>query len=323
MIRFGSIRTRQKISLSLLNAIYSLPLSKRVTRALMSYSKNVPSTELFGLNFKNPIGIAAGIDVNGEYIGPLSLTGCSFLEIGSITPLPEDSPVPVKVRIRPSERMVIEEYHINNKGILKVVENLRKQNHDMIVAANITKNSITDGSEEAVKDFEKCLGMLNDYVDMFIINLTGVTTDEQHSMQNIDYLSEILDRLLSLRLYFDHLPPILIKISDKIPPTQIDEILDYSQRNGIDGVVIRTDSYESTLKLVRDVNSKTCGHFPIIACGGISTPKQAKELLKSGASLIELYSAFFYQGASIVKHILKTLFPATSISPEEMKQNAD
>lgn len=309
MLRIGSIRTRQRLSLTFLRIIDALPLSKRITKAAFSYSKDIPPTEVFGLTFSNPLGIAAGFDPNGEYINPLSLTGCSFIEIGSITPEKEDSPLTHNIRIKPKERMVIPEHHINNKGVVEVIKNLRKESPKIIVAANITKNSTTPQSN-AVKDYEKCFALLNGLVDMFVINLTGITPAEMHDMQDIEYLSEILDRLLSLRLYLDDFTPILIKVSDKIPMSHLSDILDYSMRNGIDGVIVRADSYDATLHLVRTIHEKTSGNFPIIASGGLSTPNQARELLNAGATLLELYSAFFYEGGSIVRRILKGLFPS-------------
>ncbi|MCF0174966.1 MAG: hypothetical protein HUJ95_06470, partial [Bacteroidales bacterium] len=243
------------------------------------------------LTFNNPFGISSGIDINAEYINPLTLTGCSFVEIGPVTP----------------------EAQNNNKGVLYVLNNLKKIKPNTIVAACITKNKTTD-SEDAVKDYEKCFALLNDFVDMFIINLSGDTIEEKHAMHDVEYLSEILDKLLSLRLYFDRFTPILIKISDSIPSSQIDDILDYSMRNGIDGIVLHTNSYDTLLELVKNIHEKTKGNFPIIASGDVTTADQAKEILSSGATLIDLYSAFFEKGGSVIKNILKAIANETTQS---------
>ena len=296
------------------------------------YKKSDPSLErtVFGLKFRNPVGMAAGIDVSAKYSRHLSDMGFGFIEIGSVTPLPQKgNPSPRLFRL-PKDKAVIARMGNNNDGVKAVIDNLKKKSPSAIIAANITKNAASEG-DKIVKDFGYCFSMLYDFVDMFVVNISCSFADGKQP--DISYLSEILDEILDTRMTLDIYKPVLLKISPDIGHSQIDEILNYAQLSGIDGIVVGGSTlsrenlatspkklesigegrlsgaplFKKNLELVRYINEKTKGRLPIVGCGGIMTPENASEMLKAGASLVEVCTGLLYSGPSLVKKINKHL----------------
>lgn len=296
------------------------------------YKKTDPSLErtVFGIKFSNPVGMAAGIDNNGKYSRHFSDMGFAFLEIGSVTPLAQKgNPLP-RLFMLPKDKAVISRMGFNNDGIKAVIENLKKTHPTAVIAANISKNSISEG-DKIVKDYGYCFSMLYDFVDMFIVNISCSFTDGKQP--DLSYLSEIIDEMLETRMTLDQYKPVLLKISPDIGHSQVDEILNYALLSGIDGIVaggstlgreglnIKPEKLErigegrmsgaplfkKNLELVKYIHTQTKGRLPIIGCGGIMTPKDAAQMLEAGASLVEICSGFIYNGPSLVKKINKYL----------------
>jgi dihydroorotate dehydrogenase len=212
------------------------------------------------------------------------------------------------------------------------VEHLKKVRPEVIVAANISKNT-TSINEDAAKDYESAFALMYDFVDMFVLNVSCPNVVGLTSLQDITFLSDIVDKLLSLRMYYDEYRPILLKVSPDLPHQQLDEIIDYCMRSGVDGIVAgnTTRSREGltisqeqidkignggmsgapirkkNLELVRYISEKTKGKLPIIGVGGIMSGKDAKDMLDAGASLVEIYSGFIYEGPALIKNINKYL----------------
>ena len=203
----------------------------------------------------------------------------------------------------------------------------------VIVAANISKNTASI-NEDAAKDYEKGFGLLYDFVDMFVVNVSCPNVVGLTALQDISFLGEIVDKLLDLRMYYDTYKPILLKVSPDLSHQQLDEIIDYCLRSGIDGIVAGNTTrsregitsiseekiaaignggmsgaplHNKNLELVKYVHTRSEGKLPIIGVGGIMSPEQAKAMLDAGASLIELYSGFIYEGPALIKNILKYL----------------
>jgi dihydroorotate dehydrogenase len=222
---------------------------------------------------------------------------------------------------------------INNLGVRHAIDNLRKNPpRNVLIAANITKNAATS-NEEAADDYEKTLTLMYDFADMTVLNISCPNVKDLTELQDIEMLSNILDRIITIRKFNDEYHPILLKLSPDIPFEQIDEIIDLVQKTGIDGIVatnttrsregLATQSddvknigdgglsgaplFEKSLKMVRYIHDKTGGSIPIIGVGGIMTPEQAQEMLDAGASLIEVYTGFIYNGPGYIKKILKHL----------------
>lgn len=324
--------TAHKIVVMLLTILRYIPFSQTILRAI--YCRKTPhlEREIFGLKFKNPVGLAGGFDKNGEYYNDMANFGFSFVEIGSISPLPQDgNPKPRLYRLVEDEAL-INRMGLNNNGVKQVVENLKKRKPDIIVAANITKDNTTS-LENAAADYEKVFSLIYDFVDMFVLNISCPNVTGLGKLQNVDHLASIIDRVLSMRRYFDDYKPILLKLSPDIARESLDDIIELALLSGIDGIVATNTTtsreglktaqsqldaigngglsgaplYERSKEMVKYIHTKSKGLLPVIACGGIMSPRQAAEMLEAGASLVEIYTGFIYRGPAIVKKIVTAL----------------
>ena len=332
LFRFNP-ETAHNITFKSLSFIRHIPFARSIVRAI--YKKDSPDLEreVFGIKFPNPVGLAGGLDKNGEYYNDMANFGFGFVEIGSLTPLPQDgNPKPRCFRV-PGDKAIINRFGINNKGVKNAVEHLKKVRPEVIVAANISKNT-TSINEDAARDYEKSFGLLYDFVDMFVVNVSCPNVVGLTALQDISFLGEIVDKLLELRMYYDTYKPILLKVSPDLSHTQLDEIIDYCLRSGIDGLVAGNTTrsrdgltsiskekieaignggmsgapvHNKNLELVKYIHAKSNGKLPIIGVGGIMSPQQAKAMLDAGASLVEIYSGFIFEGPSLIKNIIKYL----------------
>jgi dihydroorotate dehydrogenase len=298
------------------------------------YKRKSPSLEkeVFGIKFPNPVGLAGGLDKNGEFYNDMANFDFGFVEIGSLTPQPQDgNPKPRCFRV-PADKAIINRFGINNKGVKNAVEHLKKDRPNVIVAANISKNT-TSINEDAAKDYETSFALLYDFVDMFVVNVSCPNVVGLTALQDISFLSDIVDRLLDLRRYYDTYRPILLKVSPDLSSEQLDDIIDYCLRSGIDGIVAGNTTrsrdgltidpkkieeignggmsgapvHKKNLELVRYIHTKSEGRLPIIGVGGIMSGEETKAMMDAGASLVEIYSGFIYEGPGLVKEILTHL----------------
>ena len=324
--------TAHNLTFFALKALRYIPLARPLVR--MIYSRKTPDLEreVFGLKFRNPVGLAGGLDKNGEFYNDLGNFGFGFVEIGSLTPEPQPgNPKPRLFRVV-KDRAIINRMGINNKGIRNAVENLKRMKPDVLVAGNISKNT-SSINEDAVKDYESAFALLYDFVDMFVLNISCPNVSGLSALQDVSFLSEIVDKLLNLRMYFDEYRPILIKVSPDISHQQLDEIIDYSLMSGVDGIVAGNTTrsregltlshemideignggmsgaplFRKNLELVRYIHEQSRGKLPIIGVGGIMSGEQARQMLDAGASLVEIYSGFIYEVPSLVRKINKYL----------------
>lgn len=332
LFRFNP-ETAHNLTFKGLSILRHIPFARSIVRAI--YRKESPTLEkeVFGLKFPNPVGLAGGLDKNGEYYNDMADFGFGFVEIGSLTPKPQDgNPKPRCFRV-PGDKAIINRFGINNKGVKNAVEHLKKVRPEVIVAANISKNT-TSINEDAAKDYETAFALLYDFVDMFVVNISCPNVVGLTALQDITFLSDIVDKLLNLRMYYDEYRPILLKVSPDLSHQQLDDIIDYSLRSGIDGIVAGNTTrsrdgltsisqerieeignggmsgapiHTKNVELVRYVHEKSGGKLPIIGVGGIMSPEDAKDMLDAGASLVEIYSGFIYEGPGLVKDIIKYL----------------
>lgn len=321
--------TAHNIISTCLSSLRCIPFAKWILRLI--YTRRTPSLEreVFGIRFRNPVGLAGGLDKNGEHYNELADFGFGFIEIGSLTPEPQPgNPKPRLFRVV-KDKAIINRMGINNKGVRNAVEHLKKDRPKVIVAGNISKNT-SSINDDAAKDYESAFALLYDFVDMFVLNISCPNVVGLSALQDVSFLADIVDKLLNLRMYFDEYRPILIKVSPDIPHQQLDEIIDYAMMSGIDGIVAGNTTrsrdglkslsaeeieeigngglsgaplYEKNLALVRYIHGKTRGRLPIIGVGGIMSGPQAAEMLDAGASLVEIYTGFIYEGPAIVRKI--------------------
>lgn len=331
LFRF-SAESAHNLTMAALSAMRHIPFAGSLTRLL--FRKDTPSLsrEVLGLKFSNPVGLAGGFDKNGEHYNDMANFGFGFVEIGSLTPEPQDGNPKPRLFRSVKDRAIINRMGINNKGVRNAVKHLQKNAPRTIIAANISKNA-TSINEDSAKDYEKAFALLYDFVDMFVVNISCPNVAGLSALQDVSFLSDIMDKLIDLRMYYDDYRPILVKVSPDIPRPQLDEILDYCMLSGIDGIVAGNTTrsrdgltlsaekieeigaggmsgaplYAKNLELVRYIKGKAGDNLAIVGVGGIMSPEQAKEMLDAGADLIEVYTGFIYEGPSFVKNILKYL----------------
>ncbi len=325
--------TAHILSLKALGLFGKLPLGRSILKLFFKRKPKNLERELFGLKFPHPVGLAAGLDKNGDYYNDLATLGFSFIEIGSFTPKPQDgNPRPRAFRLV-RDKAIINRMGINNKGIRYAIERIRKDKPKVILAASIAKNTTSKLEDEIIHDYTECFSLMYDFVDMFTVNVSCPNVVGLQGLQDLSYLSDLLDPLLDLRRCYETYKPILIKLSPDINDGQLYEILSWCMLYGIDGIVATnttrsrdnlktSDSriqaigngglsgaplFEKSLSMVKKINAFTKGRLPVIGVGGIMTPQQAQQMLDAGASLVEIYTGFIYNGPGFVNKIIKYL----------------
>lgn len=313
-----------------LQIIGRIPGATKLLRALFCIKPDSVRTEAFGLKFKNPVGIAAGLDKNGECFNELAAFGPSFIEIGSLTYKPQDgNPKPRLFRL-PKDKAIINRMGINNKGVKHAIRCIQSRQKQLIVFGNISKNSVTP-NEKAADDYERAYSMIYDFVDAVVLNISCPNVENLSELQNVDYLGSILERVTTVRRYNDETRPLLVKLSPDIPREELDQMIELLLSYGIDGVVATNTTrtrdglttnertvhnigngglsgaplFEKAVEMVRYIHLKSNGLLTIIGCGGISTPEQAQMMLDAGATLVEINTGFIYNGPSFFRKIIR------------------
>ena len=292
--------------------------------------KNHPSLakEVFGINFPNPVGLAAGFDKNAEIYKQMSALGFGFIEIGTITPQPQDGNPKKRIFRLVSDDALINRLGFNNDGVDKIVGRLRNKGN-VIIGGNIGKNKVTT-NDKAKDDYLICFKSLYDHVDYFAINVSSPNTPNLRDLQNINDLREILNPLIKENNKRDT-KPILIKISPDLNDDDIKKIVDMALNLKIDGIItsnttISRNNLKSKKKLtieigglsgkpltirsteiIRLIHDYSNKKLPIIGVGGIMSTQDALDKINAGASLIQLYTGFIYNGPSFARNINKEI----------------
>ena len=330
------------VAMNVFSSLCSLPFLRKMITSQFNSRGRVLSTRLFGLHFPNPVGLGAGFDKNALYLRELEAMGFGFVEIGTVTPKPQSGNEKPRLFRLPKDEALINRMGFNNDGVEAITDRLKEwkekqrreksKKESLIIGGNIGKNKATP-NEDAWKDYEICFTALHPYVDFFVVNVSSPNTPGLRELQEKDALKRILTHLQALNKAMPQQKPILLKIAPDLTLSQIDDVIDLAQEISLDGLVATntTISREGLLTsakeieaigagglsgkplqqkstgIVQYIHQKTGGRIPLIGSGGIFTATDAREKLAAGASLVEVWTGFVYEGPFIVKKICNHL----------------
>ncbi len=303
--------------------------------ASLFYSKQHPSLKrnVFGLTFKNPVGLAAGLDKDAIAFDELGRMGFGFIEIGTVTPQPQPGNDKPRLFRLPKNEALINRMGFNNHGVEAAAGRLRKRkNKSLMIGGNIGKNKTTP-NDKAVDDYVACFNALYDWVDYFVVNVSSPNTPNLRDLQEKEPLTHLLNTLQSLNKSKPKAKPVLLKIAPDLTNTQLDDIIDIIKQTGIAGVIATNTTisrdglnYEKTeiekigmgglsgkpltrrsTEVIRYLKQQSGNAFPVIGVGGIHSAADALEKLDAGADLVQLYTGFIYHGPGLVRDINNAL----------------
>ena len=314
-----------------LTKAYNLGLGKKYLES--NYCIKHPSLhrEVFGLKFKNPVGLAAGFDKDAKFVDELACLGFGFIEIGTVTPRPQEGNDKPRLFRFPEDNAIINRMGFNNEGVDAAVIRLKQRKTDIIIGGNIGKNKSTP-NEDAVKDYEICFKKLFDVVDYFVVNVSSPNTPNLRELQEKKPLHDLLLHLQNLNLSYPSPKPLLLKIAPDLTDTQLDDVIDIVKSVKLSGIVATNTTIDReglsvdkqmvektgaggvsgkplkqrSTEIIKYITKKTDGKLPIIAVGGIFTADDAQEKIEAGAQLVQVYTGFIYQGPAIAKNICKS-----------------
>jgi dihydroorotate dehydrogenase len=311
-----------------IKSTFQIPGVSWIADKLFSVKNPDLERNVFGLHFKSPVGLAAGFDKDATFYNEFSHLGFAFIEIGTVTPKGQPgNPKPRSFRVS-KDRALINRMGFNNHGAEEAVENLKKRKTKIIIGGNLGKNTMTP-NDKAVDDYIFTFNKLYEHVDYFVVNVSCPNISDLHKLQDKDSLMIILNGLIVERAKKSGYKPILLKISPDLNFSQIDEVLEIVAETKIDGIVATnttTGRYNLTIdeqeikhignggmsgaplrerstEIIRYISMKTNGKLPIIGVGGIMTSEDAIEKLRAGASLVQIYTGFIYEGPFLAKRI--------------------
>jgi len=310
-------------SFSFLKLITKVPLISTIIKKKYTVENKKLERELFGIKFKNPVGLAAGFDKNAKLFRELSNFGFGFIEIGTLTPKPQEGNPKKRLFRLKKDQAIINRMGFNNDGVACAVENLKK-NKNVIIGGNIGKNKITP-NENAITDYIFCFEKLFDYVHYFVVNVSSPNTPNLRDLQEKEPLKALLNALQEVNYKKPNPKPILLKIAPDLSNNQLLDIIEIVTETKIAGVIATntTLSRENILsknktetgglsgkplekrstEVIRYLSEKSNKSFPIIGVGGIHSASDAIEKLNAGASLVQVYTGFIYEGPQLVKNI--------------------
>ena len=311
-------------SIKLFNKI---PLSDYIIKKFFYVDDKRLERNILGLKFKNPVGLAAGFDKNAECYNEFSNFGFGFIEIGTVTPIPQPGNPKKRIFRLVEDKSLINRLGFNNKGLSSIVNNLKKQ-RGIIIGANIGKNFFTKNNE-AHNDYLQCISELNEFIDYFAVNISSPNTKGLREFHDKSLLRPLLEKLIKFNDKQNNKRPLLLKISPDLSEEQLAEIVVLVKDLNLDGIIatnttVSRDGATSKFKIqqggmsgqllkiksntiVKYLRKNLGENFPIIGVGGIMSADDAIERLNSGADLIQIYTGFIYKGPSLIKEINKAI----------------
>lgn len=296
--------------------------------------------EVFGLKFKNPVGLAAGFDKNAVLFNELGDLGFGFVEIGTVTPRAQAGNPKKRLFRLIEDGGIINRMGFNNDGLQAAIEKLKGNKGKIIIGGNIGKNTDTT-PENYTQDYLDCFEGLHPHVDYFVLNVSCPNVGSHAKLEDVDYLRELITEVKKINISKTNPKPILLKIAPDLNTNQLDEIIDLVAETQIDGVIVSNTSVnreglktssetlaaigngglsgkpirERSTKMIKYLADKSNRSFPIIGVGGIHSAKDAMEKLDAGASLVQLYTGFIYEGPQLINDINNELLKRASRLP--------
>lgn len=309
-----------------------IPGVRALRRSLYGVNDNQLKRELFGLTFKNPVGLAAGFDKNAVLLDELEDFGFGFVEIGTVTPEPQAGNPKKRLFRLKKDQAIINRMGFNNEGVDVIASKLQKRRTKIIVGGNIGKNTSTP-NEISKPDYIRNFTTLHQHVDYFVVNVSCPNVGDVKKLQDQDFLVDLLSELKQINATYEQQKPILLKIAPDLNEAQLDEVIDIVRLSAIDGVIstnttisrdnLTTDQQQisaigngglsgkplckKSTEVIRYLAEKSNKAFPIIGVGGIHSEKDALEKIEAGADLVQIYTGFIYEGPRLVKRINKAL----------------
>lgn len=323
------------VSLLLLRIVFFIPGAKAIARSIFTVNNPALKRRVMGLEFANPVGLAAGFDKEAQMIDLLEPLGFGAIEIGTITPKGQPGNEKPRVFRLPRDKALINRMGFNNKGVAEAVQLLQKRNAVIIVGGNIGKNKVTP-NDQAIHDYEYSFEALHGEVDYFVVNVSSPNTPNLRELQSKEPLKALLNRLQERNTEKDVQKPILLKIAPDLTDGQLDDIVEIVKETKIAGIIatnttISRDNLTSDPLKVEALGAgglsgkpltaratEVIGHLRkalgpqvcIIGVGGIMSPEDALEKMKAGADLIQIYTGFIYEGPALIRNINKAILKA-------------
>ena len=310
-----------------LKFVNKIPFVPALLRVRYRLKDKCLEREVFGIKFPNPVGLAAGLDKNAELFSELSSLGFGFIEIGTVTPKPQPGNPPKRLFRLVEDEGIINRMGFNNEGVEAIVARLKK-NKNVIIGGNIGKNKWTE-NDKAHEDYLYCFEHLAPYVDYFVVNVSSPNTPNLRSLQEKEPLQKLLTLLQEANGKLPKSKPILLKIAPDLTDEQLMDIINIVEQTRIAGVIATNTTItregltsekkveigglsgrpltQRSTEVIRCLAEKSQHRFPIIGVGGIHTPEDALEKLRAGASLVQIFTGFIYEGPSLIKRINKAI----------------
>ncbi|MDQ3393112.1 MAG: quinone-dependent dihydroorotate dehydrogenase [Bacteroidota bacterium] len=320
------------LTFSLLKLLGKMPGFSFIVEGLFAIRHKNLERKVFGLTFTNPVGLAAGLDKNAVLVDELSALGFGFIEVGTLTPKPQPgNPKPRMFRL-PKDGALINRMGFNNNGVEEAVTRLKSRKSKVIIGGNIGKNKNTP-NEEAYVDYEIAFEALFDVVDYFVVNVSSPNTPDLRALQEKEPLKKLLQGLMLKNKGKSKPKPILLKIAPDLIDSQLDDVVEIVLEIGIDGIIASNTTINKeglhtnseyiqqigpgglsgrplrarATEVIKYLHKKMNGKIPIIAVGGIFSAEDAIEKLRAGASLVQIYTGFIYEGPALIKQINKAI----------------
>jgi dihydroorotate dehydrogenase len=317
---------------SALRFFCQIPGGSALLRSIYGTGNYALPTTVCGITFKNPVGLAAGFDKDARLINELDCLGFGFIEIGTLTPLPQPGNDKPRLFRLPQDQAIINRMGFNNGGVQEAVERLKKRNPGIIVGGNIGKNKVTP-NDKALEDYKRCFQALEPHVDYFVVNVSSPNTPGLRELQEKEPLQQLMATMKQMSRSSAKPKPVFLKIAPDLTQTQLDDIVEILQTTGTDGIIATntTISREGlttgaeqiaaigngglsgkpltarSTEVIAYLRQKLGKEYPIIGVGGIMTPADALAKLKAGANLVQVYTGFIYEGPGFVKNICRAL----------------